>query len=64
VIGGGLAQAGEALFTPLREALDRQLALPKRPGLVPATMGENAGLLGAALKARQLVDHSVQGSRR
>lgn len=64
VIGGGLAQAGESLFAPLREALDRQLALPKRPSLVPATMGENAGLLGAALKARELADQSFQGSQR
>jgi glucokinase len=63
VIGGGLAQAGEALFAPLHVAVDRQLALPRRPRLVPAVMGENAGLLGAALKARQQLAPSVEGAR-
>jgi glucokinase len=63
VIGGGLAQAGEALFAPLREAVDQKLALPLRPRLLPAVMGENAGLLGAALKARQQLEQSVEGAR-
>jgi glucokinase len=55
VIGGGLAQAGDALFAPLRERVDALLSFHRRPELVPASIGENAGLFGAALRARDLV---------
>lgn len=54
VIGGGLAQAGDALFVPLRERLDGILTFHRRPQLIPASIGQNAGLIGAALKARDL----------
>lgn len=54
VIGGGLAQAGERLFVPLRQRVDALLSFHRRPVLVPALIGENAGLLGAALRARDL----------
>jgi glucokinase len=54
VIGGGLSQAGDALFVPLTERLDGLLSFHRRPALVPAQLGENAGLLGAALEARRL----------
>ncbi|HET9871025.1 MAG TPA: ROK family protein [Propionibacteriaceae bacterium] len=53
VIGGGLAQAGESLLGPLRSGVDLRLSLPRRPRIVPALLGESAGLLGAALKVRQ-----------
>jgi glucokinase len=55
VIGGGLAQAGSALFEPLRERVDALLTFHRHPLLVPAQLGENAGLLGAALQARALL---------
>lgn len=55
VIGGGLAQAGDALFTPLAEALQRHLTFQRHPKLLRARLGEDAGLLGTALAARQLV---------
>jgi glucokinase len=50
VIGGGIAKAGDALFTPLAAELDR---VEWRPGghrvpIVPAALGEWAGALGAA----------------
>lgn len=61
VIGGGISSAGESLLAPLRRAVDGRLTLPKRPGIVPAVLGENAGLLGAALKARQLLDQGPGG---
>jgi glucokinase len=54
VIGGGLAQAGDTLFVPLRERVDALLSFHRRPALVPALIGENAGLIGAALRARDL----------
>ena len=56
VIGGGLAQAGPALFEPLRERLDVLLSFHRRPALLPARLGDDAGLLGTALAARDLAD--------
>ncbi|WP_285117484.1 ROK family protein [Leifsonia sp. fls2-241-R2A-40a] len=55
VIGGGLAQAGPALFGPLAEKLDAILTFHRRPVLLPASIGENAGVIGAALRARDLL---------
>ncbi len=55
VIGGGLAEAGGAFFEPLERELDRILTFHRRPQLIPAQLGEDAGLLGAALRARDLV---------
>lgn len=50
VIGGGVAQAGAVLFDPLRAALARYAGLGFLRGLrvVPATLGADAGLVGAA----------------
>lgn len=56
VIGGGLAQAGEALLGPLRREVDRNLSFHRRPVLLEARMGQDAGLIGAALRARSLLD--------
>ena len=55
VIGGGLAQAGDTLFLPLRQRVDALLSFHRRPRIRPALLGENAGLLGAALNARSLL---------
>jgi glucokinase len=54
VIAGGLSQAGPALFEPLARRLDAILTFHPRPQLLPATIGENAGVIGAALRARDL----------
>ena len=50
VIGGGVAQAGPVLFSPLRAALGDYLGLDFIRGLqvLPATLGGEAGLVGAA----------------
>jgi glucokinase len=56
VIGGGLAQAGPALFKPLGERLDTLLSFHRRPALVRARLGDDAGLLGTALAARDIAD--------
>lgn len=56
VIGGGLAQAGTALFGPLGERLDALLSFHRRPVLLHARLGDDAGLLGTALAARDLAD--------
>lgn len=53
VIGGGVSQAGEALFGPLRAA-ERQYAAPSPPGavpIVPAALGPSVGILGAVALA-------------
>lgn len=51
VLGGGLSQAGEKLLVPLRAAVERTLSFHRRPVLVTATLGQDAGLIGTALKA-------------
>ncbi|MER5210010.1 ROK family protein [Streptomyces sp. NPDC002838] len=56
IIGGGLAEAGETLFTPLREAVRRRVTFQKLPTLVPAALGDTAGCLGAGLLAWDLLD--------
>ena len=49
VIGGGVAQAGDLLFEPVRR-LALSLALPphRRARIVPAELGQHTGVLGAA----------------
>ncbi|MGA5314637.1 ROK family protein [Streptomyces pseudogriseolus] len=56
IIGGGLAEAGETLFTPLREAVRRRITFQKLPSLVPAALGDTAGCLGAGLLAWDLIE--------
>jgi glucokinase len=53
IIGGGIAQAGDALFEPLENELAR---IEWRPGghavrIIPAALGEWAGAIGAAREA-------------
>ncbi|MDQ0727384.1 ROK family protein [Microbacterium sp. W4I20] len=54
VIGGGLSRAGGALFDELRTRLAARLSFHRIPALVAAELSGNAGLLGAALRAREL----------
>lgn len=61
VIGGGLSQAGAALFEPLERRLDAILTFHRRPVLLRASIGENAGVIGAALRARDLADRGRSG---
>ncbi len=53
IIGGGIAQAGPALFDPLREQLDRFEWRPMghQVEVMPAALGEKAGAIGAAYYA-------------
>ncbi|KOG08358.1 MULTISPECIES: ROK family protein [Streptomyces] len=51
VIGGGLSRAGELLLAPLRDAIDCRLSCQRRPELVQAALGTQAGCLGAGLLA-------------
>jgi glucokinase len=55
VLGGGIAQAGPALFKPLADHLEKMEWRPAghRVPIVPAKLGETAGALGAAYYAMQ-----------
>ncbi|MCX5214664.1 ROK family protein [Kitasatospora sp. NBC_00240] len=57
VIGGGVAQAGDILFHPLRRHLTTYAALPYTTHLTvtPAQLGTDAGLIGAAALALPLL---------
>ncbi|MFF4352203.1 ROK family protein [Streptomyces sp. NPDC001530] len=59
IIGGGLAEAGETLFTPLRAAVERRVTFQKLPSIVPAALGDTAGCLGAGLLAWDLLETDV-----
>ena len=51
-IGGGIAGAGETILGPVREILDREdyaRGSGKRTKLVKAKLGNDAGIIGAAL---------------
>jgi glucokinase len=55
VVGGGVAQAGDVLFEPLRRTVAEHAGLSYLADLrvVPATLGTGAGLAGAAALAFQ-----------
>ena len=55
VIGGGIAQAGRWLFSPLKKTV-RQRAMRELRDIeiVPAKLGSAAGLIGAALLGREI----------
>ncbi|GGW53431.1 sugar kinase [Streptomyces xantholiticus] len=59
IIGGGLAEAGETLFTPLRAAVEERVTFQKLPTIVPAALGDTAGCLGAGLLAWDLLATEV-----
>jgi glucokinase len=54
VLGGGVAEAGEILFAPAREALERRSMFPshQKPRLLASRFGVDAGLVGASAFAR------------
>ncbi|MDX3750840.1 ROK family protein [Streptomyces sp. AK08-02] len=55
IIGGGLAEAGDTLFTPLRTAVQERITFQKLPAIAPAALGDRAGCLGAGLLAWDLL---------
>jgi glucokinase len=61
VLGGGVTKAGPQLFNPVMQIVDRHtLAVPRAVvRIVPASLGEDAGLTGAAAVAgHRLREHS------
>ena len=58
VVSGGLVDLGETLFAPIRQAFARRIeGYEYRPPIeiVPAQLGEQAGVIGAAALARDLL---------
>ena len=58
VIGGRFARAWEVFQSPLQEELHRRLTLfpPEAVSVVPAQLGDDAGLVGAARLAWQALE--------
>lgn len=56
VIGGGVSLAGDALFVPLREAVNRHLPhfLEGQLEVLPAALGDHSALMGAVAAAMDL----------
>jgi len=57
VVGGGVARAGDILFRPARESITAALegsTFRQPTPLVAASLGEDAGIVGAALAAAEL----------
>jgi glucokinase len=54
VIGGGMSRAGAALLGPLRAGLTARLPWRPPPALATARFGDEAGWVGAALRARSV----------
>jgi glucokinase len=61
VLGGGLAEAGDALLRPVRDAFQKKITFHRMPEIVRAELGDLAGCLGSALLA---LDHLNAHRRR
>jgi glucokinase len=59
IIGGGLAEAGDTLFAPLRTAVRERITFQRLPHILPAVLGDTAGRLGAGLLAWDLLSVEV-----
>ena len=55
IVGGGVAAAGDLILEPIRRTVKERIKLADADAceVVPAILGNNAGLLGAAIWARQ-----------
>lgn len=57
IIGGGVAAAGDLILEPIRRTVRDRVRVADKDAIeiLPATLGNNAGLMGAAVWARQNV---------
>jgi len=55
IVGGGMAKMGDRLLNPARQlVMERAFQLPAQVVcIVPAQLGDDAGVIGAAIFARQ-----------
>ena len=51
IIGGGVAEAGDILFNPIKETIQKRAMAIQREAvqIVPAQLGNTAGVIGASL---------------
>ncbi len=57
VLGGGVSQIGEPFFEPIREAIRKYVIHPfylEGLRIIPAALGDDAGLVGAMILAHQI----------
>lgn len=64
VLGGGLSLAGSTLTAPLTDALAHRLTFHQPPPVTVSELGDRAGVLGAALRAWDLLDLAAAGDTR
>ena len=62
VLGGGLAEARDALLVPVRSELTDRLVWRPAPAVELSALGARAGQLGAAVLAWQSIGHALPGS--
>lgn len=62
VIGGGLSLAGATLLDPLRVAVAARLTFRTAPPIVAARLGDQAGMVGAGLRAWDRLDAAAAAS--
>ena len=60
IFGGGLSQAHSALIDPLKIILADRLTFQRQPELLIAHYGVNAGTIGCAIMALDLLENEVQ----
>jgi len=60
VIGGGIANAGKYLFEPLRDMIKKRVfpSLAEKIKIVRAQLGEEAGIIGSAMLAKDSISKS------
>ena len=51
IIGGGVSNAGDLLFGPVRQIVEERVMRDINVRIVPAALGDDCGLLGAAALA-------------
>jgi glucokinase len=64
VIGGGVCNEGDALLLPVREKAIEKCYLAKgvkQPRIELALLGNDAGLVGAAMMAMNCLEDGIQG---
>jgi glucokinase len=55
IFGGGVSESGSSLLYPLKAELDARLTFQRRPKLLIAHYGINAGTIGCAIMALELI---------
>ena len=60
VVGGGIANAGKYLFDPLRDMIKKRIFpfLAEKTRIVRAQLGEEAGIIGSAMLAKDSISKS------